>query len=48
MWDSTRFLSLYQNEDIDPLSLIYSIDMLSASKLPLFMLCLVTVACLSV
>lgn len=38
MLDSTQFLNLYQNEDFAPLSLIYSIDKLSASPSPLFML----------
>lgn len=46
--DSTQFLRLYQDENFASLSLIYSIDKLSASPSPLFMLCLVTVACLSV
>lgn len=48
MLDATQCLSLYRNENVAPLSLICSVDKLSASQSPLIMLCLVTVACLSV
>lgn len=48
VFDSSLFLSPYQDEGSAPLSLIQSTDKLSPSQSPLFMLCLVTVARLCV